>query len=133
VRETASQTLASLLLHMPKRSVLRVHTVFLSMIRQDFVAPKKPSSKPTGRRGSKKKQQKQERTDLWEVRHVGLLGIKYEMAVRSDLFDDEDAEVKVENGDVKMEDTDLRLTGTSGSEMDGKQILQDVVDSALLG
>ena len=35
VRETVSQTLAYLLLHMPRRSVLHVHNVLLQMIRQE--------------------------------------------------------------------------------------------------
>ena len=39
VRETVSQTLASLLIHMPRRSLLHVHSVLLQMIRQHFAVP----------------------------------------------------------------------------------------------
>ena len=76
---------------------------------------------------------------VWEVRHAGLLGIKYEVAVRSDVFEEAAARaetgetatsiVKDESGDVEMKDlapSNARLSG-------GKQILQDVVDSAVLG
>lgn len=36
VRETVSQTLASLLLHMPRRSILHSHEILLQLIKQDF-------------------------------------------------------------------------------------------------
>lgn len=49
---------------------------------------------------------------MWEVRHAGLLGIKYEVAVRSDL---------VQVNDVK------------DSEPGNKAILRDVVDATVLG
>ncbi|KIJ17139.1 hypothetical protein PAXINDRAFT_130724 [Paxillus involutus ATCC 200175] len=101
VRETVSQTLASLLLHMPLRSVGHVHSILLQMIRQDFALPSKAT---VGK--------KDDRNHVWEVRHAGLLGIKYEVAVRSDLFD---APKEEEFGDA------------------GKEILQGVVDAAVLG
>lgn len=95
VRETVSQTLASLLLHMPCRSALRVHAVLLEMIRQDFPVPQN---------GAVKSRQT-EKGHVWEVRHAGLLGIKYEVAVRSD------------------------LVGAEG----GTEVLRGVVDAAVLG
>ncbi|KAH7890001.1 hypothetical protein F5I97DRAFT_1849278 [Phlebopus sp. FC_14] len=101
VRETVSQTLASLLLHMPLRSVGHVHCVLLQMIRQDFVHPSKITPGKVD-----------DRNHVWEVRHAGLLGIKYEVAVRSDLFD-------------APKDEDARDAG--------KVILQGVVDAAVLG
>ncbi|KAG0705295.1 hypothetical protein DFH29DRAFT_1031866 [Suillus ampliporus] len=96
VRETVSQTLASLLLHMPLQSVKHVHSILLQMIRQDFPLGHKPT-----------KSKKGDGSHVWEVRHAGLLGIKYEVAVRSDLFE------------------------TAGDT--GKVILEDVVDAAVLG
>ncbi|KIJ63251.1 hypothetical protein HYDPIDRAFT_113216 [Hydnomerulius pinastri MD-312] len=101
VRETVSQTLASLLLHMPLRSVGHVHSILLQMIRQDFAIPSKITS---GRMD--------DRNHVWEVRHAGLLGIKYEVAVRSDLFE---APKDEESNDA------------------GRAILQGVVDAAVLG
>jgi TATA-binding protein-associated factor len=98
---------------MPRRSVLHVHSILLQMIRQDFPTPLVPQKISTiGRKSSAVK----ERTHVWEVRHAGLLGIKYEVAVRSDLV--EQNEVKMENGDVP-----------DGS----REILKDVVDAAVLG
>ena len=88
VRETVSQTLASLLLHMPQRSVLHVHAILLQMIKQDFPMPASAAG----------------RSHIWEVRHAGLLGVKYEVAVRND------------------------LVGVSGTAL-----LEDVVQAALLG
>ncbi|KAF9792249.1 SNF2 chromatin remodeling protein [Thelephora terrestris] len=54
-----------------------------------------------------------ERTHVWEVRHAGLLGIKYEVAVRSDLV----------HVDSAKEDSEPR----------NKAILRDVVDATVLG
>jgi TATA-binding protein-associated factor len=103
VRETVSQTLASLLIHMPRRSLLHVHSVLLQMIRQDFNLPV----------NGKLKTEPVERNHVWEVRHAGLLGIKYEVAVRHDMFE---AELKTEeSGDASQ------------------NVLQDVVDAAILG
>jgi TATA-binding protein-associated factor len=106
VRETVSQTLASLLLHMPRRSMLHVHSVLLQMIRQDFPIPKRPAKGKVDR----------DRSHVWEVRHAGLLGIKYEVAVRSDLFDSKGGEV-----------------GKRDFDEDGKNIVMGVVEAAILG
>lgn len=118
VRETVSQTMASLMLHMPRRSLLHVHQILLQMIRQDFVvaANNRVESK---KRSSKKLKEDPERNHVWEVRHAGLLGIKYEVAVRSDIFDDE--------GGVKQED------GVITPSQAGKEVLGDVVEAAILG
>jgi TATA-binding protein-associated factor len=102
VRETVSQTLASLLLHMPRRCLLHVHFVLLQMIRQDFT-----TNIP------RKSQKETDKGLIWEIRHAGLLGIKYEVAVRSDLFES-----------VKDE---------SYSEMGGREVLEGVVEAAILG
>jgi TATA-binding protein-associated factor len=104
VRETVSQTLASLLIHMPRRSLLHVHSVLLQMIRQNFIVPTDHKMKGDV-----------ERSHVWEVRHAGLLGIKYEVAVRNDMFD---------QPSVKQED----------DSTDGEQnILHGVVEAAILG
>ncbi|KAI0668494.1 SNF2 chromatin remodeling protein [Trametes maxima] len=108
VRETVSQTLASLLLHMPRRSVLHVHNLLLQMIRQDFPIPVKPTN-------GKMQDKNAERGHVWEVRHAGLLGIKYEVAVRSDLVS---LDVPEEN-EMEVDD--------------GKEVLRGVVDAAVLG
>ncbi|EGN96198.1 hypothetical protein SERLA73DRAFT_170610 [Serpula lacrymans var. lacrymans S7.3] len=94
VRETVSQTLASLLLHMPRRSVIHVHSILIQMIRQDFLLTSSHAH-------------------VWEVRHAGLLGIKYEVAVRTDLFE--------------------AMKKDEGCDYTGKEVLQGVVDAAVLG
>ncbi|THH06208.1 hypothetical protein EW145_g4240 [Phellinidium pouzarii] len=115
VREMVSQTLASLLLHMPRRSVLHVHNILLQMIKQDFrLDPSSPDVKAS--RGTNGHNRSNGKQHVWEVRHAGLLGIKYEVAVRADLV--EDRSVKVEGDDG--------LTS-------GKEVLRGVVDAAVLG
>lgn len=106
VRETVSQTLASLLLHMPSRSVTHVHSILLQMIRQDFVVTP----------AANKSKMDKERSHIWEVRHAGLLGVKYEVAVRTDLF---------ETDPLKEEDDAMGEVG--------KEVLKGVVDAAVLG
>jgi len=136
---------------MPRRSVLHVHSVLLQMIRQDFTLP-------TGANGPGK-----EKSHIWEVRHAGLLGIKYEVAVRSDVVEagEISEEVKAENNvtddvgvgiglvvkaekvdegvgkadslDVNMEDIQEK-NGIKIETLPGpRHILQDVVDAAVLG
>lgn len=78
------------------------------MIRQDFPIPVKPTN-------GKTKDAHAEKGHVWEVRHAGLLGIKYEVAVRSDLV----------SMDIP-EDDDMEID-------DGKEVLRGVVDAAVLG
>ncbi|WFD20347.1 TATA-binding protein-associated factor mot1 [Malassezia caprae] len=78
VRETASQTLAQLLPHMSSELVRSTHHVLLEMVRQDQVR----AAGLVGQPG--------QRTYVWEVRHAGLLGIKYEVAMRVDVLGVED-------------------------------------------
>lgn len=118
VRETVSQTMASLMLHMPRRSLSHVHQILLQMIRQDFVVA--PAGKSTTKMQLPKKlASDNEHNHIWEVRHAGLLGIKYEVAVRSDIFDGV--------GNIKQEG------GEPSPIQEGKNVLRDVVDVAILG
>lgn len=84
---------------MPRRSMLHVHSILLQMIRQDTVLQNGNSADP-------------EHSHVWEVRHAGLLGIKYEVAVRSDLF----------------EWAPKQEGATTSSD-----VLKDVVEAAILG
>lgn len=114
VRETVSQTLASLLIHMPRRSVLHVHSILLQMIKQDFTTSSgRKIAKLKGEHGSHRKEVNQY---VWEVRHAGLLGIKYEVAVRSDLVEEESVKQEVNEGLPS-----------------GKDVLKGIVDAAVLG
>ncbi|KIO27459.1 hypothetical protein M407DRAFT_23275 [Tulasnella calospora MUT 4182] len=114
VRETVSQSLASLLLHMPRRSILHVHAILLEMILQANIQP--PASNghltPDVANGNMAKRKAKGKTSatpthVWQVRHAGLLGVKYEVAVRYDLVD------------VDQEG--------------GREVLKGVVEAALLG
>jgi len=98
VREAASQTLAALLLHMPTSSIMFVHDNLLQMIRQDFSTS---ANGVTSNAGKTKKLP----VYAWQVRHAGLLGLKYEVAVRNDLIENEE----------------------------GLDVLRGVVDAAVLG
>ncbi|OZJ02562.1 hypothetical protein BZG36_04331 [Bifiguratus adelaidae] len=65
VRETCSQTLGALVNYMKPEAVKRVHSFLLMLIHQ-----REPCF---GEKG------------IWEVRHAGLLGLKYVIAVRKDI------------------------------------------------
>ncbi|KAI9316037.1 hypothetical protein BX666DRAFT_283572 [Dichotomocladium elegans] len=67
VRETCSQTLGVVMQYMQPDAVKKVHTTLLALITQDSPAF-------NGR-------------SIWEVRHAGLLGLKYAVAVRKDLVE----------------------------------------------
>ncbi|KAG2224833.1 hypothetical protein INT45_008015, partial [Circinella minor] len=67
VRETCSQTLGVVLQYMNPEAVQKVHQTLLTLIAQDTPAF-------AGR-------------SIWEVRHAGLLGLKYAVAVRKDLVE----------------------------------------------
>ncbi|KAI8150160.1 hypothetical protein BJV82DRAFT_586077 [Fennellomyces sp. T-0311] len=67
VRETCSQTLGMVLQYMRPEAVLKVHETLLTLISQDSAAFASRS--------------------IWEVRHAGLLGLKYAVAVRKDLVE----------------------------------------------
>lgn len=67
VRETCSQTLGVVLQYMNETSVKKVHENLLKLINQNDEA--------FGGRS------------IWEVRHAGLLGLKYTVAVRKDLVE----------------------------------------------
>ncbi|CAJ0752198.1 15832_t:CDS:10 [Entrophospora sp. SA101] len=67
VRETCSQTLGALIQYMTSQSVENVYKILMRMIYQrDFIGDK---------------------LSIWEVRHAGMLGLKYAVAVRRDLVE----------------------------------------------
>jgi len=114
VRETVSQTLAALLTHMPRRSVLHVHAALLQMVQlspasssphSTATSNEKPNGKGKGKATNCATGGKTAEI-AWQVRHAGLVGIKYEVAVRQDLFDD---------------------------PLDGKGVLKGVINAAVSG
>ena len=127
VRETASQTLACLMPHMPASSILSVHNVLLQMIRQDHAAEGATTNLNAGfaaKRGKK--------GYVWEVRHAGLLGLKYEVVVKKDLLMSS-AVVKAESAGVKQEEDDIKPLSDLDASIDTARMLQDVVEVAILG
>lgn len=127
VRETASQTLACLLPHMPESSILLVHNVLLQMIRQDHAAEGATTDFNAGfaaKRGKK--------GYVWEVRHAGLLGLKYEVVVKKDLLMSSES-VKSEIADIKTEVPDHKPISEETAIIDTAKMLRDVVEVAILG
>ncbi|GEM06888.1 SNF2-related helicase [Rhodotorula toruloides] len=105
VRETAAQALAVLLPAMPASSTTGVQRILVDMVHQRDV-PKY----------------------IWQVRHSGLLGLKYFVAVQAHLIDDDVRE----NGQVvKMEEDDDRKPRVSSAGPNN--VLKAIVDAALVG
>lgn len=107
VRETAGQALGVLLKYLPDEAVYEVHATLLDMVKQPWA---KRGKQPDGQ------ERKEGEKFRWEVRHAGLLGIKYEVAVRGDLLM---GGLKPEDG---MEDIKPTVRG----------MLHDVVDAAIM-
>lgn len=78
---------------MPQRSLTFVHENLLQMIRQDFSSSSSASASANGRaqngngNGLVKRKGSSGMEYVWQVRHAGLLGMKYEVAVRNDMID----------------------------------------------
>lgn len=120
VRETASQTLSALLVHMPQSSVLRVLDLLSTMVRQDEVKAEletKAQMDPESRKGK--------RNYYWEVKHAGLLGLKYLVAVRRDLFEKQE-EVKQESS---ANGTSIPVNGLP----DRQKRVENILDTSILG
>jgi TATA-binding protein-associated factor len=93
---------------MPKRSLYTTHEILLKMARQDFSA--EDAGMPY----------------VWQVRHGGMLGLKYEVAVRRDIFVDE----------TKQEEKAASVANGSTPEKDSTKstdFLRSVVSTAILG
>jgi TATA-binding protein-associated factor len=109
VRETASQTLAALLVHMPSSSVFAVHSILLDMIRQEHLPAPALS-------GMVVKGKETKRTCIWEIRHAGLLGLKYLVAAKESMLKETDG---------------MKVDGADEQPL-GQEMLLDVVNVAML-
>ncbi|KAG0242090.1 TATA-binding protein-associated factor mot1 [Actinomortierella wolfii] len=104
VRETCSQTLGALLKHMSDDNVCNTLGVLMRLIYQNDVF-----------------EDSMERDYIWEVRHAGMLGLKYAVAVRRDLLEKGSQESKAMLEDVvravvlglQDEDDDVRSVSAS--------------------
>lgn len=141
VRETAAQALATLLPYMAPSSVIGVQRILIAMVEQDGAPPSRgldvkyePTSSTNGQHDRSKY--------VWQVRHSGLLGLKYLVAVKGDMLragktEEAIKDEKEEDGDVvmaltvKKEDTDATMPLAAASAQAG--MLKGVVDAALLG
>ena len=96
VRETASQTLAALLRVMPQESIQSTHAVLIRMVLQEHL---QPQSRQGGRSDGDDEEivlvdvkrskdrfavSREIKGYSWEVRHAGLLGLKYELSLRGE-------------------------------------------------
>lgn len=75
VRETAAQALGLTLKYLDESGVREVHSTLMSMVKQ-----------PWAKRGKEADGREKWERFSWEIRHAGLLGLKYEVAVRADLL-----------------------------------------------
>lgn len=124
VRETASQTLSALLLSMPQSSIAHVHAILLQMIKQDSVLSEEERAalKAQGRK-----------SNFWEVKHAGLMGLRYVIAVRKDFYIAAQAAadaVKKEEPDGGMDDIRVDSARTEGRT---EGFFLEVVGAAILG
>jgi TATA-binding protein-associated factor len=131
VRETAAQALATLLPFMSTRSIISVHRILIGMIQQEGAPPSRGLDQPSITSESKSASKSTSRNKsivattstikyFWQVRHSGLLGLKYLVAVKGDLIKASNETVDL-NGDAMMTVTDT------------SNLLKGVVDAALLG
>lgn len=125
---------------MPSSSVLSVQRILIAMIEQDGAPPSRGLDVKYEPAGSSKSGQHERGKYVWQVRHSGLLGLKYLVAVKGDLLRAGEA-VKIEkeeDGDVvmqqpvKREEEDVKMLEPTAVE-GGVTMLKGVVDAALLG
>ena len=119
VRETASQTLASLVIHMSEASTRQVHSTLHAMVYQSYLSSDGISPASKGDKGF-----------VWEIRHAGLLGLKYFVAVkRSFLGDDNDIlKMVVDSTILGLNDLDDDVRAVAASTL---QPIVDVVITKL--
>ncbi len=107
VREAAAQALGSVLRLMSRTSVSTVHSYLMDMIAQPW------SNYDDGKR----------KGYAWEVRHAGLLGLMYEVAVRPDIVTEvEDIKPQIDQDRVVKMEEDVP-----------ENLLQRVINAAMLG
>lgn len=120
---------------MPPSSIVSVQRILIDMVEQDGAPPSLGLSDKLEQQKAITIDDKSQRGKyVWQVRHSGLLGLKYLVAVKGDMLridiGGEDVEMKAEEdvkpASVKMEDVSIDPS-TSHT------LLKNVVDAALLG
>lgn len=97
VRETAAQALAALLEYMNLDEVNKIRTILSHMVTQRFLKTENLSFEPIAH--------------VWEMRHSGLLSLKYLVAVKDQLF----------------------LSKQSSIDSASQEILGETVETAIIG
>lgn len=138
VRETTAQALAYLLPSMSPRSILSISKVLFAMIDQNGSPPSLglDSKYDHGPRGSSKHidskgKGKEEGGYAWQVRHSGLLGLKYLVVVQGSMLRGTTSKISAKE-EVKLEG-DRIISIEEEQEDDSRSLLKGVVDAALLG
>ncbi|GAA5855493.1 hypothetical protein JCM8547_007859 [Rhodosporidiobolus lusitaniae] len=116
VRETAAQALAVLLPHMSSTSAVEVQRVLVDMVHQ--VGTVRGDAEP----GKLKY--------IWQVRHSGLLGLKYFVAVQGHLVRGVDG---VSTPPPVKPEPDAEMEDVKPSVGQASPVLRAVVDAALVG
>ncbi|WVQ99889.1 hypothetical protein IAU59_007032 [Kwoniella sp. CBS 9459] len=110
VRETAAQALGIVIKNIDIQGVQEIHSTLMGMVRQ-----------PWAKRGKEAEGRDKSEKFAWEIRHAGLLGLKYEVAVRGDLLGVKSDESMKTEVDVKPHVEKVEL-----------ELLKDVVTAAVL-
>ncbi|KAK4051936.1 TATA-binding protein-associated factor mot1 [Microbotryomycetes sp. JL201] len=121
VRETASQALATLLPFMQAPSVIHVQRILVDMVSQGGAPPSAgldSRSAPSASSSTDKKY-------VWQVRHSGLVGLKYLVAVKGDLLRETSSSLARMAVDQKP--------SIEALQVDTNALLKIVVDAALIG
>lgn len=124
VRETAAQALATLLPRMPLSSIVSVQRILIDMVEQGGAPPSRglDGARAISKIPTKVGKGVEERGKyVWQVRHAGLLGLKYLVAVKGDLL---------RHGDVTKSELQMEL---DEKPIRSHALLKGVLDAALLG
>ncbi|SGY46516.1 BQ5605_C001g00442 [Microbotryum silenes-dioicae] len=123
VRETAAQALATLLPCMAVSSVVLVQRLLIAMIDQDGAPPSRALSDKRDADFAPEPNVGRRVNYAWQVRHSGLLGLKYLVTVKGDMLRTKAEPAKA----VKPE------ASIDGSQPIATALLKEVIDAALLG
>jgi TATA-binding protein-associated factor len=117
---------------MPLESVISVQAILINMVRQNG-APPSSGLDVSAISNASVEPRKGKGMYVWQVRHSGLLGLKYLVAVRSGIFRTlpKEIAIKLEDEDVKPElDDNLKPVR---QETAPDVLLKSVVEAALIG
>lgn len=117
---------------MPIESVINVQAILIAMVRQNGTPPS-GGLDDSARQVVPNEPRKEKGKYVWQVRHSGLLGLKYLVAVRSQIFRavPGDIVMKMEDEDIKPTTADLNARVRPWTAPD--ILLKSMLDAALIG